>query len=40
MFEAEPKVKCNDYCGLWNPNEEEEVNSGRPVERINLRTGF
>lgn len=37
MFEAEPKVKCNDYCG---PNEEEEVNSGRPVERINLRTGF
>lgn len=37
---AEPNVKCDDCCGVWNPSEEEKVNSGRSVERSNLRAGF
>lgn len=40
LFGAEPNVKCNGYCGVWNPSEEEEVNSGTYVERSNLRAGF
>lgn len=40
MFDAETNVKCNDYCGLWNSGEEEEMNSGRSVKRSNLRIGF
>lgn len=35
MFDAEPNVKCNDYC-----SEEEDMNSRRPVERSDLRAGF
>lgn len=38
LFGAEPNVKCNDYC-VWNPSEEE-VNTGRSLERSNLWAGF